>query len=172
MADQAITALPVKTASGIANTDYLLGIDSAEGYQMLIKDLGDYIIQNVQSSLMGSNQTLAAALTALNSKATDADKFTIVRYTNVSSTSTQTIVDLGVFTVYGSAIMFLRVDSAYDGASVYFVRRNASGYQIVKVYEGTHDQTPVVDSNGVLKLKAYTSGVTVHGAVITLAKWS
>jgi hypothetical protein len=68
--------------------------------------------------------------------------------------------------------MFLRVDSAYDGASVYFVRRNASGYQIVKVYEGTHDQTPVVDSNGVLKLKAYTSGVTVHGAVITLAKWS
>lgn len=68
MADQAITALPVKTASGIANTDYLLGIDSAEGYQMLIKDLGDYIIQNVQSSLMGSNQTLAAALTALDSK--------------------------------------------------------------------------------------------------------
>lgn len=70
MADQAITALPVKTASGIANTDYLLGIDSAEGYQMLIKDLGDYIIQNVQSSLMGSNQTIAAALTALNSKTT------------------------------------------------------------------------------------------------------
>ncbi len=71
MADQAITALPKKTNSGtnkIAATDYLLGIDSAEGYQMLIKDLGDYIIQNVQSSLAGSNQTLAAALSALNSK--------------------------------------------------------------------------------------------------------
>ena len=70
MADQAITALPKKTNSGsnkIAATDYMLGIDSAEGYQMLIKDLGDYIIQNVQSSLMGSNQTLAAALSALNS---------------------------------------------------------------------------------------------------------
>ena len=67
MADQAITGLPVKTKSRIAATDYMLGIDSAEGYQMLIKDLGDYIIQTVQSSLMGSNQTLAAALNALNS---------------------------------------------------------------------------------------------------------
>ncbi len=67
MADQAITGLPVKTKSGIAATDYMLGIDSAEGYQMLIKDLGDYIIQTVQSNLMGSNQTLAAALSALNS---------------------------------------------------------------------------------------------------------
>ncbi len=66
-ADQAITALPKKTSSGIAATDYLLGIDSAEGYQMLIQDLGNYIIQNVTSSLNGSNQTLAAALSALNS---------------------------------------------------------------------------------------------------------
>lgn len=69
-ADQAITALPKKTSSGIAATDYLLGIDSAEGYQMLIQDLGNYIIQNVTSSLNGSNQTLAAALSALNSNLT------------------------------------------------------------------------------------------------------
>ena len=70
MADQNITALPKKTASGssaIAATDYLLGIDSAEGYQMLIQDLGDYIIQHATSSLAGSNQTLANAISALNS---------------------------------------------------------------------------------------------------------
>ncbi|XVG96504.1 hypothetical protein ACGCUP_04595 [Eubacteriales bacterium KG125] len=67
MADQNITALPKKTASGLAATDYLLGIDSAEGYQMLIQDLGDYIIQHATSSLAGSNQTLASAISALNS---------------------------------------------------------------------------------------------------------
>ena len=67
MADQNITALPKKTSSQLAATDYLLGIDSAEGYQMLIQDLGDYIIQHAISSLAGSNQTLANAISALNS---------------------------------------------------------------------------------------------------------
>ena len=74
MADQAITALPKKTYSGsskIAATDYLLGIDSAEGYQMLIQDLGEYIINRVTASLAGSNQTLAAAISALNSNLTN-----------------------------------------------------------------------------------------------------
>lgn len=70
MADQNITALPKKTSSQMAATDYLLGIDSAEGYQMLIQDLGDYIIQHATSSLAGANQTLAAAVNALNSKIT------------------------------------------------------------------------------------------------------
>lgn len=61
-AEQNITALPVKTSSGIAATDYLLGIDSAEGYRMLIQDLGDYIINHVSATLGGSAQTLAAAI--------------------------------------------------------------------------------------------------------------
>lgn len=68
MADQNITELPVKTSSGITSSDYMLGIDSAEGYQMLIRDLGDYIIRNVQvNTIAGSNQTLKSALDALNS---------------------------------------------------------------------------------------------------------
>ena len=62
MADQKITELPIKTSSGIAATDYLLGIDSAEGYQMLIQDLGDYIINHVSATLGGSAQTLAEAI--------------------------------------------------------------------------------------------------------------
>ena len=62
MADQKITELPIKTSSGIAATDYLLGIDSAEGYQMLIQDLGNYIINNVNATLGGASQTLAAAI--------------------------------------------------------------------------------------------------------------
>ena len=69
MADQNITELPVKTSSGMASSDYMLGIDSAEGYQMLIKDLGDYIIRNVQvNTIAGANQTLKSALDTLNSK--------------------------------------------------------------------------------------------------------
>ena len=62
MADQKITGLPIKTSSGIAASDYLLGIDSEEGYQTLIQDLGDYIINNVQTTLGGTAQTLAAAI--------------------------------------------------------------------------------------------------------------
>ena len=68
MADQNITELPVKTSSGMTSSDYMLGIDSAEGYQMLIKDLGDYIIRNVQvNTIAGANQTLKSALDTLNS---------------------------------------------------------------------------------------------------------
>lgn len=65
--DQPITSLPTKVASGIAATDYMLGIDSAEGYRMLIQDLGDYIIQHATSSLAGSNQTLANVISTLDS---------------------------------------------------------------------------------------------------------
>ena len=72
MSDQNITELPVKTSSGITSSDYMLGIDSAEGYQMLIRDLGDYIIRNVQvNTIAGSNQTLKNALDTLNSKYLD-----------------------------------------------------------------------------------------------------
>lgn len=93
MADQAITALPKKTYSGssqIASTDYLLGIDSAEGYQMLIQDLGEYIINRVTASLAGSTQTLASAISALNSNLLS------VRGTSIPANS-----DLNTYTSFG-----------------------------------------------------------------------
>ena len=67
-AEQAITGLPKKTSSGISAADYFIGIDAAEGYQVLVKDIGDYISQNAPSLLLGSRQTVANALTELNSK--------------------------------------------------------------------------------------------------------
>jgi hypothetical protein len=86
MADQNITELPVKTSSGMTSSDYMLGIDSAEGYQMLIKDLGDYIIRNVQvNTIAGANQTLKSALDTLNSN--------ITMIANIQS-GTVTITDL------------------------------------------------------------------------------
>lgn len=67
--EQNITALPVKTNTGVANSDYFMGIDSAEGYQILIRDLAKYIMENYNgSTLAGSAQTPKAAIDALNSK--------------------------------------------------------------------------------------------------------
>ena len=85
MADQRIVDLPTKVASGIAATDKLLGIDSAEGYQMLIQDLGDYIIQHATSSLAGSSQTLANAISSLNSNMDNAVYHIIPRCKDITS---------------------------------------------------------------------------------------
>lgn len=68
MADQNITELPIKTNSGVASTDYMLGIDSAEGYQILVRDVAKYIVENYNgSTIAGSAQTVQSAVNALNS---------------------------------------------------------------------------------------------------------
>lgn len=70
MADQKITELPIKGTSGINLADYLLGIDSAEGYQMLISDLAKKIVESYSgSSLAGSSRTLKNALDTIASNA-------------------------------------------------------------------------------------------------------
>lgn len=95
MADQKITELPIKTSSGIAATDYLLGIDSAEGYQMLIQDLGNYIINNVSATLGGSAQTLAAAIGSLQTSLDN--KLDLYTGTKIESNA-----DLNTFTTPGT----------------------------------------------------------------------
>lgn len=123
MADQAITALPKKTYSGssqIASTDYLLGIDSAEGYQMLIQDLGEYIINRATASLAGSTQTLASAISALNSNSVplkllnkpSAKTYTLNlpsngRFMIVTVPNSATDITLVLATVYGSGAVFI-----------------------------------------------------------------
>lgn len=68
MADQKITELPIKGTSAINLADYLLGIDSAEGYQMLISDLAKKIIEDYTgSTVAGSAQALKTALDGLTS---------------------------------------------------------------------------------------------------------
>lgn len=68
MADQNITELPIKTNTGVASTDYMLGIDSAEGYQILVRDVAKYIVENYNgSTIAGSAQTIQSAVNALNS---------------------------------------------------------------------------------------------------------
>ena len=70
MADQKVTELPIKGANGINLADYLFGIDSAEGYQMLISDLAKKIVESYSgSSLAGSARTLKNALDTVASNA-------------------------------------------------------------------------------------------------------
>lgn len=69
MADQNITELPIKTNSGVASTDYMLGIDSAEGYQILVRDVAKYIVENYNgSTIFGSAQTVKNAFAGTLSK--------------------------------------------------------------------------------------------------------
>ena len=72
MADeyQRVVDLPVKTSSGISLlSDYLMGIDASDGYQMLLNDLAKKIVEDyVGSSLGGSSRSLKAALDAVNTK--------------------------------------------------------------------------------------------------------
>lgn len=109
MADQNITELPVKTSSGMTSSDYMLGIDSAEGYQMLIKDLGDYIIRNVQvNTIAGANQTLKAALDTLNSKTT------LTTYSPLTGITFSKIGFVVALTIFGS----ITLD---DGKTIYTI---------------------------------------------------
>lgn len=76
MADQNITELPIKTNTGVASTDYMLGIDSAEGYQILVRDVAKYIVENYNgSTIAGSAQTIQSAVNELNSKQSDTAGF-------------------------------------------------------------------------------------------------
>lgn len=69
--DQNITELPIKTNTGVASTDYMLGIDSAEGYQILVRDVAKYIVENYNgSSLAGSAQTPKSAIDSLQTATT------------------------------------------------------------------------------------------------------
>lgn len=51
MADQKITELPIKGTNAIYLSDYLLGIDAAEGYQATISDMGDKILNKRLNSI-------------------------------------------------------------------------------------------------------------------------
>ena len=96
----------------------------------------------------------------------------LLRFNSISSASTQTIEQLGVGdTTYGSYVLFMRVDSAADGAWAGFVRHNAAGYQISEIYKGTHAQTPFVNTSGVVKTSS-TTAINVHAYFLRLASWS
>lgn len=131
--EQNITALPVKTNTGVANSDYFMGIDSAEGYQILIRDLAKYIMENYNgSTLAGQAQTPKAAIDALNSRLDNinsagsvAESATILAgLTSVynSVTASQTTLQIGFFTIsnVGRFVALIHKNSANYGSAIAF----------------------------------------------------
>lgn len=93
-------------------------------------------------------------------------------FTGINASSTNNLQQLGMIDVYGAMLAVFRVDGALDGTSVYVVRRNSAGWQISTLYEGEASNTPVVDSNGILKLKSSSTGSAIHALGIVFAKWT
>ena len=132
MADQAITALPKKTYSGssqIAATDYLLGIDSAEGYQMLIQDLGEYIINRATASLAGSTQTLASAINALNSKHTLDSP--LQKNHIFASTSKQLVIDRYSFDTSDNEYIQQVINTSGAVGTVQYMKKPSDGAETI-----------------------------------------
>lgn len=116
--DQNITELPIKTNTGVASTDYMLGIDSAEGYQILVRDVAKYIVENYNgSTLAGSAQSPKSAINALQGKL---DRYIII-YNATYSVSGLT---------YNSPSISQAIDAiAGKGTGRYFVEcRNSASY--------------------------------------------
>ena len=63
------TDLPQETSTTLDGTEQLIGFDTAQGKRITVAELAEYILQKKLSSLAGSSQTVAAALSALNSNA-------------------------------------------------------------------------------------------------------
>lgn len=124
--NQPITSLPIKTSSGMAATDYLLGIDSAEGYQMLIQDLGDYIIQHATSLLAGQSQTLASVISALDDDAILPRNRTVIP----NNSDIDTYLTPGVYAVVSdaSAATIANMPRSASGKLIVLVRGNNTHY--------------------------------------------
>ena len=149
MADQNITELPIKTNTGVANTDYMLGIDASEGYQILVRDVAKYIVENYNgSTLAGSAQTPQSAFNALNSKialnltvtstdTTNVDAnikasadgiYTEVGNVNTSFAGNVFVTSHDAYTVNGSIRSGVtKFTCIRNGGSMYKVIRNSSG---------------------------------------------
>lgn len=146
MADQKITELPIKTSSGIAATDYLLGIDSAEGYQMLIQDLGDYIINHVSATLGGTAQTLAAAIGQM---------YNIAKTPNVLTSNT----DLNTLTTPGHYSATIAVAGSCTNCPITRTFR----LTVETIYTGTSNtnyllQTLIQSENGNIYMRTTANG--------------
>ena len=68
MGDINATDLTAETLATLDGQENVVLFDTAEGKKVSLQVLADYVVQKATESLLGSNQTVAAALAALNSK--------------------------------------------------------------------------------------------------------
>lgn len=131
MADQKITELPIKNVSGIQSADYLLGIDSAEGYQMLISSIGEYILDRLALTHDSSSGTansvldklagIATSIASINSDLANLEYSTgtfghdSTRIQNVTNCTLAKLGKLVVFSINCSATAAISTGSAGGG---------------------------------------------------------
>lgn len=166
MADQKITELPIKKSSAMAATDYLLGIDSNEGYQMLIQDLGDYILRNTSLSDLAttSKNALGAINEAAQAATANTAKINIVTGYNTVKTLTASddlvTLDDGHYRL-NSAVP-LNAPSGLASSSKYgyvtIQHRGAAGYTYYEYVAGNGNGTTLERHFG---WKSTTAGTTI-----------
>lgn len=112
-----------------------------------------YTVLNKIATILSSHTT---SIASLNSKINHVVK-------NVSVNSSNTLLDLGLVTTGSQVFVFLRTAINFQGAtSVYGMRIDTDGTFIIDtIVEGTHNNAPILDSNGVLKLKNSTTARNV-----------
>ena len=92
--------------------------------------------------------------------------------TGISSSSTQSVADLGIITeTKGMYVLFLQTDNALNQStgSCYMVYRLSVAYAVTPIAEGSAADAPRIDSSGVLKLKTTTTGKTIKYATLKIA---
>ena len=67
MADVNVTDLTQETYSTLDGTEQVIMFDSAEGKRATVAAVGEYVLKKLTTSLNGSTQTVANALSSLNS---------------------------------------------------------------------------------------------------------
>jgi len=88
---------------------------------------------------------------------------------SINSSSTKTIVELGLIVREGYYALFLYGQASGDGiASAYIIRYFNGNFYRTVMAEGSETTAPRIDSNGVLKLNGAVSLYNVHWAVIQL----
>ena len=77
MADVNVTDLTQETYSTLDGTEQVIMFDSAEGKRATVAAVGEYVLKTLTTSLNGSTQTVANALSSLNSDLKDVTSTTL-----------------------------------------------------------------------------------------------
>ena len=100
--------------------------------------------------------------------------FKTYRLTNINNASTDTLEDLGIVGAgeLENMVFFMQtVTTVVSSCSLYFVRRNANGYLVTPVLEGTAGTAPRIDnSTGVVHTNSNPSLSTIYCTVIKMSK--
>ena len=146
MADINATDLTEETLATLDGQENVVLFDTAEGKKVSLQVLADYVVQKATESLMGSNQTVAAAFTALNSKLSN---FQLVSSGSITANGNTTITvgstgqvylivtknnGMAICTGYGSAV---RVQTISTGHASQFSFSSSEATKVVIGYSGT-----------------------------------